>query len=121
MTKKGENPGRDFSDGVRRLPAVPFLDSPSPVVHVESLNEGSTAVQSLLLGHVLFFFGGAFCLVGLVAVETLEAGGKGGFPVESHQAGYWLMPYKTFASLPPVRGARGRIQNYENLTFVTKI
>ena len=103
MIKKGENPLRDFSDGVRRLPAVPFLDSPSPVVHVESLNEGSTAIQSLLLCYILLLFGGAFGLVGLVAVETLEAGGKGGFPVESHQAGYWLMPYKTFASPTGVR------------------
>ena len=116
-----QEPVARSGEKVVRSATVPLLDSPPSVVYVESLDKGSTAVQSLLLGHVLFFFGGAFCLVGLVAVETLEAGGKGGFPVKSHQAGYWLMPYKTFASLPPVRGARGRIQNYENLTFVTKI
>lgn len=52
--------------------AVPFLDSPPSVVYVESLNEGTTAIQCLLFCNILILFGGSIGFVGFVAVETLE-------------------------------------------------
>ena len=67
--------------------AVPFLDSPPSVVYVESLNEGTTAIQCLLLCYVLVLFGGSGGFVCLVAVETLETRSKGSFPIESHCPG----------------------------------
>ena len=39
-----------------RSATVPLLDSPPSVVYVESLDKGSTAIQSLLLGLILLHF-----------------------------------------------------------------
>ena len=79
-----QEPVARSGEKVVRSATVPLLDSPPSVVYVESLDKGSTAVQSLLLGLVLLLLGGAFGLVGLVAVETLETCSQGCLPVEFH-------------------------------------